>query len=117
MSIYLVHWLVATLALMTTAYLVPGFRIDSFLAALIAALIVGFVNIVIWPILAILTLPLTILTFGLFLFVVNGAALKIAAALTPGFRIDGFMPAVIGSVVLAVVGWMMRYVVFSGNSY
>lgn len=112
---YLVHWLLASLALLMTAYFVPGFQVDGFISALIAAVVVGFVNIFIWPVLAILTLPLTVVTFGLFLLIVNGIALKIAAALTPGFVIVGFMPAVIGSLVLTVIGWLMRFVVFGGN--
>lgn len=111
---YLVHWLIASLALMLTAYFVPGFRVEGFAAALLASVIIGFVNIFIWPVLAILTLPLTVLTFGLFLLIVNGIALKIAAALTPGFAINGFLPAVIGSMVLTVVGWLMRFVIFGG---
>ena len=69
----------------------------------------------VWPVLAILTLPLTVVTFGLFLLVVNGIALKIAAAITPGFAIIGFMPAVIGSIVLTIVGWLIRFVVYGGN--
>ena len=114
MTPYLVHWLVATVALMLTAYIVPGFRISSFGAAMIAAVVVGFVNMFIWPILAFFTIPLTVVTFGLFLLVVNGFSLKIAAALSPGFNIDGFLPAIIGSIVLSLVGWLVRLVVFSG---
>ncbi len=113
---YLIHWLMASLALMLTAYFVPGFQIQGFTSALIAAVMIGFVNIFIWPVLAILTLPLTVVTFGLFLLIVNGIALKIAAALTPGFAINGFMPAIIGSIVLSIVGWLMRFVVFGGHT-
>jgi putative membrane protein len=110
---YLVHWFIASLALILTAYFVPGFHVQGLVSALLASVVIGFVNIFIWPVLAILTLPLSVLTFGLFLFVVNGIALKIAAALTPGFSINGFMPAVIGSIVLTVIGWIMRFVLFS----
>ncbi len=115
MAPYLLHWLLASAALMITAYLVPGFRVDGFFAALIASVVIGVVNVFVWPVLAVFTLPLTVLTFGLFLLIVNGIALKIAAALTPGFTIQGFMPAVIGSVVLTIVGWLIRFVVFGGN--
>ena len=114
MAPYLLHWFLASVALMITAYLVPGFRVDGFFAALIAAVVIGVVNVFVWPVLAVLTLPLTFLTFGLFLLIVNGIALKIAAALTPGFAINGFMPAVIGSVVLTIVGWLIRFVVYGG---
>lgn len=109
---YLLHWLLASLAIGLTAYLVPGFKVSGFFSALLAAVMIGFVNIFIWPLLALLTLPLTIVTFGLFLFIVNAVALKIAAALTPGFAIIGFGPAIIGSIVLTLIGWLMRFVVF-----
>ena len=104
----LVHWLISTVILIITAYLIPGFRVKSFGAALFAAVIVGIVNAIVWPVLVFLTLPLTLLTFGLFLFVVNGIALKIAAGLTPGFQIVGLMPAILGSVVMSLVGWLIR---------
>ena len=113
MTPYLIHWLMASVALMLTAYFVPGFHVDGFGAALIASVVIGLVNIFVWPVLTILTLPLTIFTFGFFLLIVNGLALKIAAALTPGFSIDGFLPAVFGSIILSVIGWLIRYVVFS----
>lgn len=110
----LLHWLAASFAVMIMAHIVPGIRVQNFAAALLAALIIGFVNIAVWPLLAILTLPLTLLTFGLFLLIVNGLALKIAAALTPGFSIEGFLPAVIGSIVLTVIGWLSRFVFMAG---
>jgi len=110
MMTYLIHWLVAALSLGVTAYVVPGFNISNVMAALFAALVVGLLNIVLWPVLAILTLPLTIVTFGLFLFVVNALVLKFGAVLVPGFSIDGFLPAVAGAVVLTIVGWMSRFV-------
>ena len=112
---YLIHWLMASVALMLTAYFVPGFQIHSFASALIAAVVIGLVNVFIWPVLMVLTLPLTVLSFGLFLLVVNGLALKIAAAFTPGFSIVGFMPAIIGSVVLTLIGWLVRFAVFGGH--
>lgn len=115
MLVLLVHWLLATLTLLATAHLVPGMKIQSFAAGLVAALIVGIVNAVVWPILAILTLPLTIVTLGLFLLVVNAICLKVSAALTPGFVINGFMPAVFGSVVLTILGWIVRFVLFKNS--
>ena len=110
MTTYLIHWLVAALCLGITAYIVPGFTISNIFAALIAALVVGLLNIILWPVLAILTLPLTIETFGLFLFVVNALVLKFGAALVPGFSINGFLPAVVGAIVLTIVGWLARFV-------
>ena len=76
-------------------------------AALLASLVVGLLNVVLWPLLALVTLPFTLVTFGLFLFVVNALVLKIGAALTPGFVIEGLWPAVLGGMVLALLGWLL----------
>lgn len=110
MTTYLIHWISAAICLAITATIVPGFTIKNIVAAFFAALIVGLLNILIWPILVVLTLPLTVVTFGLFLFVVNAIILKFGAALVPGFEIQGFMPALIGAVVLTIVGWLARFV-------
>lgn len=99
----LLHWLLSALALIVTAYLVRGFKISSFGSALIAALVIGLANIVIWPVLIFLTLPINILTLGLFTFVVNGAVLRICAALLSGFAIEGWLAAIFGSIVLSLV--------------
>ena len=115
MTTSLLHWLLASVTIMATAHFVPGFKITGFGSALIASVAIGFVNIFVWPILAILTLPITFLTFGLFLLVVNGIALKIAAALTPGFEITGLMPAVWGSLGLTFIGWVIRFIVFGSR--
>jgi putative membrane protein len=106
----LVHWAVSALALMFTAYLVKGFKVKSFLAALIAAIAIGFANAVIWPILMFLTLPINVLTLGLFTFVVNGAVLKICAAFLPGFEIDSWLSAIFGSIVLSLVSMGLHYI-------
>jgi len=82
--------------------------IASIKAALIAAPILGLVNAVVKPILVFLTLPLTVLTLGLFLLVVNAIAIYLVAYLTPGFSIAGFLPAVLGSIVLSVVSWLLN---------
>jgi putative membrane protein len=110
MSTYILHWIFAAISLAVTTAIVPGFHISNVGSALLAALIVGFLNIFIWPLLVVLTLPLTVVTFGLFLFVINAIILKFGAALVPGFEIQGFLPALIGAVVLTVVGWMARFV-------
>ena len=112
MTAILAHLVLAALVLMVTAHVVPGMEVRSFVAALLAAMVVGVVNTLVWPILAFLTFPLTIVTFGLFLLVVNGLCLKLAAALSPGFVIDGFLPAIVGSIVLTVLGWLVRFVMF-----
>jgi len=89
---WFLHWVITSACLLATAYLVPGFTITNMFSAFLTSAALGLLNIIIWPLLAILTLPLTILTFGLFLFVVNAMVLKFGAALVPGFYIEGFMP-------------------------
>jgi putative membrane protein len=100
---FLLTWLATALSLIITAYLVPGISLDNFTSAAIGAIVLGFVNAIVKPILVLFTLPLTILTFGLFLLVVNGIALGLVAYLTPGFEVNGFFPAVVGSIVLSII--------------
>ncbi len=100
---FLLTWLLSAAALLLTAKLVPGMTLDSYAGAAIAAVILGLVNAIVRPILVIMTFPLTILTLGLFLLVVNGISLGLVAYLTPDFDISGFFPAVIGSIVLSLV--------------
>lgn len=97
---FLLTWLVTAISLMLTADIVPGFIIKSFSAAAIAAIVLGLVNAIVKPLLVILTLPLTIVTLGLFLFVINALTIWLAGALTLGFDVDGFVPALLGSIVL-----------------
>ncbi len=102
---FLLTWLVTAVALLITAQIVPGFSVKNFAAALVAAVILGLVNAIVRPIVVFFTLPLTILTLGLFLFVINAIMLLVVSYLTPGFGlvITGFVPALLGSIVLAVV--------------
>jgi putative membrane protein len=102
---FLVHWAVQAAALFVTVRLVPGVSVTSYTVLAIAALAVGFVNAFVRPVLTVLSLPLTVLTLGLFYLVVNGACLMIAAALVPGFRVDGCVTAIIGAIVMSLVGW------------
>ncbi|MEK7660081.1 MAG: phage holin family protein [Patescibacteria group bacterium] len=102
----LARWLVSALALMATAYVIPGITVDSLYAALIVALVVGLLNAIVRPILIVLTLPITILTFGLFVFVINGAMLIIASSFLQGFHVDSWFTAIIGAVVLSVMSWI-----------
>jgi putative membrane protein len=101
---FVVHLILSAALLMIVANFVSGFRIESWGAAIFAALVLGLVNAVVRPLLVLLTLPLTIVTLGLFLVVINAFMLQIAAALVPGFRIDGFGPALIATVVLTLLG-------------
>ncbi|TVQ52357.1 MAG: phage holin family protein [Spirulina sp. DLM2.Bin59] len=105
---FLVTWLVSALAVLLTAWVVPGLTIASFTAALIAAPIFGIVNAVVKPLLVLFTLPLTILSLGLFLLVVNAIAFGLVGYITPGFNVSGFFPALFGSFVLSIVSSILN---------
>lgn len=102
---FLVRLLVVALALALASYLLPGFKVDGWITLLIASLLLGFVNAVIKPIFVLLTFPITLLTLGLFLVIINAAMLGLVAWLLPGFTIDGLVPAVLGWLIVSVVGW------------
>jgi putative membrane protein len=108
MANLLLNWLLSTLALVIVTKIVPGFEISSFWSALIAAVVVGIVNATIGVILKILTFPLTVVTIGLFWFVINALMLKLAAAVVPGFQINGFLPAFLGAIVLSIINLLFR---------
>lgn len=105
---FLITWLVSAVALLITAYIVPGLTISGIPAAIIAAVVLGLVNAIVKPILIFFTLPLTILTLGLFLLVVNAITLGLVGVLTPGFTVDGFFPALFGSIVLSLVSGLLN---------
>ena len=103
MKRFLIHWLVIALALWVTAYILPGVNFDSTTALAIAAIVLGLINAVIRPILTILTLPITILTLGLFYLLVNGFTFFLAATVVPGFVVSGFWWAVLGALLVSIV--------------
>jgi|SRR5919202_4820809 putative membrane protein len=107
---FLLTWLLTALSLLITANLVKGFVVTSFVAALVAAVILGLINAIIKPILVVLTLPITIVTLGLFLFVVNALTILLAGSITPGFHVQGFVPALLGSIVLTIVASVLNFV-------
>jgi putative membrane protein len=108
---FLVHWLVLAVALFLTTRLVGGVQVSSYATLAVAALVIGFVNALVKPILVLLSLPLTIVTLGLFYLVVNGACLMLAAALVPGFTVSSWGSAIIGALVLSIIGWLLNLVV------
>lgn len=108
---FLLTWLITAVSLVITANLVQGFAVKSFVAALIAAVIIGLVNAIIRPILVVLTLPITFVTLGLFLFVINAITIWLAGSITPGFHVSGFLPALVGSIVLTIVASVINFVV------
>lgn len=95
--------IINTLALLITAYLVPGFHVDNLSAAIVAAIVIGIINTFIKPVLQIISLPITILSLGIFALILNVLLLMLAAAITPGFEIDGFLVALFGSFVLSLI--------------
>jgi putative membrane protein len=103
MKRFLIHWLVVALALWVTAYILPGVHIDSTQALAIAAVVLGLVNALIRPILTILTLPITILTLGLFYLLVNGFTFLLASKVVPGFSVSSYWWAVLGALVVSIV--------------
>ncbi|MGE3885574.1 MAG: phage holin family protein [Vicinamibacterales bacterium] len=107
MTLFLIHWAVVALGLAVAAYLVPGVNVSSGAALAVGALVLGFVNAVVKPVLTILTLPLTVVTLGLFYFVVNAAAFGLAAALVPGFTVASFWAALFGAIVVSLVSWFI----------
>ena len=100
---WLFVWLASSLLLYVTALIVPGFKITSFPRAMMAAIIVGLFNMLLRPILLFLTLPINIITLGLFTFVVNAVILRISAGVMKGFDISGWLPAFLGAIVMVII--------------
>ena len=105
---FLLRLAVNAVAVFLAANLVPGIHVSGWGAALVAGLILGFVNAVIKPVLVLLTLPFTILTIGLFIFVVNAVCLALVAWIVPGLSISGFGAAFIGALVVSAVSWLLH---------
>ena len=111
MASLLLRWLLSALALLAVAYLYPGVRVESFFAAAVAALALGLVNALIRPILVVLTLPVTIVTLGLFLFVINAALFWLVAQIIKGFAVQGFLAALVGSILYSLITLMVSWLV------
>ena len=107
----LLVWLINTLALIAVAYLMPSISASSFEAALIAALVLGLVNAIVRPVLVLLTLPVTILTLGLFIFVLNGLLFWMVGEWLEGFNVAGFWAGVFGAIVFSLVSWLLSALV------
>jgi putative membrane protein len=107
----LVVWLINTAALAAVAYLMPSVSITSVGAALAAALVLGLVNTLIRPLLLLLTLPVTVLTLGLFIFVINGLLFWAVGSLVPGFHVAGFWSGVFGAVIYSLISWALSALV------
>ncbi|HEX7424789.1 MAG TPA: phage holin family protein [Terriglobales bacterium] len=107
----LLHWILSAVAVWIVAHVVPGISVSGPVAALTAALVIGLINATLGLLLKILTFPLTLLTLGLFWFVINALMLELAAAFVRGFEVRGFVPALIGAVVLSVVSSVLQWLV------
>jgi putative membrane protein len=107
----LVVWLINALALLTVAYLLPGIKVADFTTAMIAAVVLGLVNAVIRPVLVLLTLPATVLTLGLFIFVINGLLFWFVGSTLQGFSVSGFWWGFFGAIVYSIVSWALASVV------
>lgn len=109
----LIRWLILTVAIMVASYLIDGIEVAGFFSAFSAAAILGILNAFFRPILIILTLPINILTLGLFTFVINALLLKFASGLISGFEVYSFWAAILGSLVISVVNWLLSLFVTS----
>lgn len=107
----LLNWLLSALALLIVAYVVPGFHLSGIAAALWAVIVIGFVNATLGLFLKLITLPLTVLTLGIFWFIINALMLELASALVPGFHISSFGAAFLGAIVLMLVNLLLKRLV------
>jgi putative membrane protein len=108
-------WLINTVSLIAVAYLMPSISVSSLASALVAALVLGLVNTIIRPILVLLTLPVTIVTLGLFIFVINGLLFWFVGSFIEGFVVAGFWPGVFGAIVYSVISWLLSSLVLSSR--
>jgi putative membrane protein len=105
----LVRWILSAATLMVVAHFVNGFYVQNFVHALLAALVIGFINATLGTVLKVLTLPLTFLTLGLFLIVINAVLLKVAAFFTPGFEVRTWSAAFIGAIAISIVSTLVHW--------
>jgi len=103
----LLVWLINAVALLALPYLLSSIKVDSFAAALLAALVLGLINTFIRPLLVLLTLPATLLTLGLFIFVINGLLFWFVGSFIEGFHVAGFWPAFFGAILYSIISWAL----------
>jgi len=104
----LIRWLIVTLAIIFASYLLDGIEVKNFFSAFFAAAALGILNALFRPILIVLTLPINILTLGLFTFLINALMLKMASGIIPGFEVHGFWAAVFGSLIISTISWLLN---------
>ena len=116
MILVITRWLVITIAIVLASKFISGIRVDSLLTALIAAGILGLINVFIKPVLIILTLPLSIITLGVFTFFINALLLQLVAYMIPGFEVEGFLAAFLGALMISIVSWLANFFIVSNNT-
>lgn len=104
----ILHFVISVLAILITAYILPGVHINGIVAAFVLAIVLGIINTILRPILIFFTLPITILTLGLFVLVINGLLIMLASYIVPGFIVDNFWWALLFGVVLAIISWALE---------
>jgi len=109
--VLIIKWLIMTASVMIAAYVIPGVTVRSFFSALWVALFLGIVNMLLKPFLILITLPINILTLGLFTFVINGVIILLASSIVKGFQVSGFWIAVLFSIVLSIINYLMNLMI------
>jgi len=104
----LIRWLIITLAIIFASYVLDGIEVKGFFSAVLAAAALGILNALFRPILIVLTLPINVLTLGLFTFLINALMLKMASGIIPGFEVHGFWTAIFGSLIISVISWLLN---------
>jgi putative membrane protein len=110
----LIRWFITTLAIVVVPYVISGVRVEGLGTALAAGAILGILNALIRPVLIVLTLPLTVVTIGLFIFVINALLFEFAAAIVPGMHVDSFWSALFASIVVSIVSWILNSAIAGG---
>ncbi len=112
----LITWLINALALLILPYIIPSIQIRGFGTALAAAVVLGLINALIRPLLVLLTLPVTVLTLGLFIFVINALLFQFAAWILKGFEVADFWSALFGSILYSLISWLLAWLILGGRS-
>ena len=111
----LVGWIINALALLGVAYFVPGIHVSNFMIALVAAVVIGLANMLIKPILVIFTLPVTIITLGLFIFVINGILFWAVGSFLQGFEVQTLIAGIIGALAYSVISWLLSAIIIDND--
>jgi putative membrane protein len=116
MMLVITRWLVITVAILLSSWIVPGIKVDTLLTAIIAAAVLGLINVFIKPVLFILTLPLSIITLGVFTFFINAFLLQLVAYMIRGFEVKGFLAAFLGALIISLASWLANHFIVSHNN-